>query len=122
MASSSRHVPTHRLRVSVQWNDKVLGDTYTLLLKSQEWVENNDCMQLLKAAVAASPDGGTLLLTLEDASNIEEISLKVLLQRDSVHVSTGDSRSKKQRLGTGMMERTDVLLHPVEYCIHTPPN
>jgi len=47
----------HRLRVSVKWNDKFLGDTYKLLLKSQEWVENNECMQLLKAAVAASRAG-----------------------------------------------------------------
>eukprot|EP00873_Tetraselmis_striata_P019348 jgi/Tetstr1/439612/TSEL_028036.t1 len=76
MASSSRHVPIHRLRVSVRWNDKVLGDTYKLLLKSQEWVENNDCIQSLKAAVAASPDGATLMPTMEDASNIENISLK----------------------------------------------
>eukprot|EP00873_Tetraselmis_striata_P004863 jgi/Tetstr1/425127/TSEL_015589.t1 len=117
MASQARPVPMHNLRVSVTWNDEVLGDTYKLLLKSQEWVENNDCMQLLKAAVAAAPDGAAILPTLEDACKVEEISLKVLLQRDSMHVSHGESRSKKQRLRTGTMECTNVLLHPVEYCI-----
>jgi len=60
--------------------------------------------------------------TLEGASNIEETSLKVLRQQDSVHVSPGDSRSKKQRLGTGTMECTHVLPYPVEYCIYIPPN
>eukprot|EP00873_Tetraselmis_striata_P008829 jgi/Tetstr1/429093/TSEL_019057.t1 len=83
------------------WNDKVIVDIYKLLLKSQEWVENNDCMQLPKAAVAAAPNGATLLPTPEDASKVEEISLKVMLRQDSVHVSLGDGRSKKQRMGTG---------------------